>query len=80
MLFLLKYNFLDAIDIPVVREFTVQFVSYVKSVYQDEIYQVIQETEDISDEVNTEVLESRKRPLELFVSQEDIESEFLDED
>jgi len=41
---------------------------------------ILEDSRDISDEVNTEVLESRKRPLELFVSQEDIESEFLDED
>ena len=67
MLFLLKYDFLDAIVVPEVHEFTIQFVSYVKSVYQDEIYHVIEETKDISDELIDRLTEIAKEFSKLFV-------------
>jgi F-type H+-transporting ATPase subunit alpha len=50
MLFLLKYDFLDEIEVAQVHEYASQFVSYVKSVYYDDIYAVILQTQDISDE------------------------------
>lgn len=49
ILFLLKENYLDAIDLKNVQVFVRQFVSYVQSVYQD-VYDSILEKEDISDE------------------------------
>ena len=49
MLFLLRENFLDKIDPVQVHNFVMQFVSYVKSVYQD-TYAIIVRTQDISAE------------------------------
>lgn len=46
MLFLLKENFLDALSAPEVTPFALQFVSYVKSVYQ-ELYTEIFTTQDL---------------------------------
>jgi F-type H+/Na+-transporting ATPase subunit alpha len=54
MLFLLKYNFLDAIKAAQVREFCTQFVGYIKLSYP-EIYKKIAETADISDEIIKEL-------------------------
>lgn len=48
-LFLLKENFLDEIAIPQVGTYATQFVSYVKSVYQ-ETYNQIKEAQEYSDE------------------------------
>ncbi len=50
ILFLLKENFLDAIDLPIVNLFVAQFVSYVQSVYPDE-YGAILQTQDVSDDM-----------------------------
>jgi len=50
MLFLLKENFLDAIELPHINTFVFQFVSYVRSVYQDE-YAAIFQLQDISEEI-----------------------------
>lgn len=47
MLFLLKENFLDVVDIKHVNTFVVQFISYVRSVYPNE-YSTIYRTADIS--------------------------------
>ncbi|MCK9544059.1 MAG: F0F1 ATP synthase subunit alpha [Novosphingobium sp.] len=49
MLFLLKYNFLDNLPLHEVNNFSTQFASYVKSVYQ-ELYNKILTTQDISDD------------------------------
>jgi F-type H+-transporting ATPase subunit alpha len=54
MLFLLKYNFLDAIRVSQIREFSLQFVAYIKLSYA-ELYQKIATTGEISDEVIKEL-------------------------
>ncbi len=51
ILFLLKNDFLDAVKITEVHDFVTQFVSYIKSVYFDEIYSVIYKSQDVSDEM-----------------------------
>jgi len=38
---------------------------------------ILEDSLEISDEVIMEIEESRKRPVESFVSQEDVEAEFL---
>lgn len=48
MLFLLKEGFLDKLDKKLVHEFAVQFVSYVRSVYE-ELYNRIFNTKDINE-------------------------------
>lgn len=67
ILFLLKYNFLDHVKTSDVHAFITQFVSYVKSVYFEEIYHVIEKTEDISDEVLRKTTEIAKEFSKLFV-------------
>jgi len=54
MLFLLKYNFLDAVKVNQVREFCTQFVAYIKLSYP-ELHKKIAETADISDEIIKEL-------------------------
>ncbi|MBY0110302.1 MAG: F0F1 ATP synthase subunit alpha [Candidatus Babeliaceae bacterium] len=54
MLFLLKYNFLDAIKVSQIREFCIQFVGYIKLSYS-ELYKKITESGDVSDEVIKEL-------------------------
>ena len=51
-LFLLKENFLDALDVKYVKAYTTQFAGYVKGAYQ-EIYQGIEEKKDLSEQVIT---------------------------
>ncbi len=70
MLFLLRYDFLDAVKLPQIHPFVTQFVSYVKSVYQDDIYRVIFETEDLSDEMIKRLCEVAKEFSKLFVAPE----------
>ena len=50
MLFVLKHNYLDGIEIWDVRSFATQFADYTKSVHEP-VYEQIRETEDISDEL-----------------------------
>jgi F-type H+-transporting ATPase subunit alpha len=54
MLFLLKFNFLDAIKVSQVREFCTQFVAYIKLSYP-ELYKKIAQTAEISDELIKEL-------------------------
>ncbi len=54
MLFLLKYNFLDAIKVSQVRDFCYQFVAYIKLSYP-ELYKKIEQTADVSDEIIKEL-------------------------
>jgi len=69
MLFLLQEDFLDDLLVSQVGSFTTQFVSYVKSVYPD-TYNVILETQDLSDEI-TEALRTIAREFsKLFVAPE----------
>ncbi len=67
ILFLLRYDFLDAIKVVDIHSFVTQFVSYVKSVYFDEIYEVIRGTEDISKELTDRIIEVAKEFSKLFV-------------
>jgi len=67
ILFLLKENFLEGLDIKNVRVFVTQFVSYVRSVYQDE-YAAILQTEDISDEMRERLLIIAKEFNKLFIA------------
>lgn len=48
MLFLLKYSYLDNIDVKAVSSFVLQFVNYIKSVYPD-IYKRILKHQEISE-------------------------------
>jgi F-type H+/Na+-transporting ATPase subunit alpha len=70
MLFLLRYDFLENVKIPQIQAFTTQFVSYVKSVYQDDIYKVILESEDLSDEMIERLCVVAKEFSKLFVAPE----------
>lgn len=55
MLFLLKENFLDAIDVKKVHAFATQFVSFTKSVYRP-IYDAILQTGDVNDEIKDDLI------------------------
>jgi F-type H+-transporting ATPase subunit alpha len=68
MLFLLRYDFLDSVKIAQVHPFVTQFVSYVKSVYHDEIYEVIFKTEDLSESIIERLREIAKEFSKLFVA------------
>ncbi len=69
MLLVLKENFLDDLELKHIRVFATQFVSYVKSVYQD-VYNTILQTQDISDETKDEVIEIATEFSKLFVPPE----------
>ena len=66
MLFLLRENFLDALDLKLVRSFALQFISYVKSVYQD-LYKRILQTADIKDVDLVQIREIAKEFTNLFM-------------
>lgn len=70
MLFLLRYSFLDAVKVRHVHSFVTQFVSYIKSVYKDEIYDVIFQTQDLSNEMIERLSEVAKEFSKLFVPPE----------
>ncbi len=59
MLFLLRENFLEGIDRKRVREFALQFASYVKSVYEP-VYRSIAETKDLLPAVEAQLHEIAK--------------------
>jgi F-type H+-transporting ATPase subunit alpha len=67
ILFLLSENFLDKVELNQVRNFAVQFASYVKSVYQD-VYTTIAKTGDFEDEDKDKLREIAKEFSLLFVS------------
>ena len=67
ILFVLNENFLDPIAVNQARDFATQFVSYVKSVYQD-VYNTIAKTADMTDEDRIKVREIAKEFSMLFVS------------
>ncbi|MBA3954618.1 F0F1 ATP synthase subunit alpha [Candidatus Dependentiae bacterium] len=60
LLMLLRDNFLDDLDIKLVRSFSLQFISYIKSIYPD-LYKAIFHSGDISD---TQLVELRHITLE----------------
>lgn len=68
MLFLVKEDFLDDIEVGYVSEFSTQFVSYIKSVYRD-IYDDIHKTQDISDQVTKRLITIAEEFSKLFVAQ-----------
>ncbi len=70
ILFLLKENFLDKIDIKNVQTYIRQFVSYVQSVYKD-IYQTIFTQEDITDDMSKRLQEIAIEFDKLFVPTEE---------
>lgn len=69
ILFLLRYDFLDAIKLYEIHSFVTQFVSYVESVYFDKIYRVIEKTEDISPDLIDLLMIVAKEFSKLFVPQ-----------
>lgn len=69
MLFLLKENFLDVIAPKHVREFALQFVSYVKNVYHD-VYAMIYDTQDIPDDIKDHLVVIAKEFSSVFVPKE----------
>jgi F-type H+-transporting ATPase subunit alpha len=75
ILFLLNENFLDKVELTQVRNFAVQFASYVKSVYQD-VYSTIAKTGDLTNEDKNKVREIAKEFSLLFVSNKDTGSRF----
>lgn len=66
MLFLLRENYLDEVDLKHVHAFVIQFVSYVQSVYPD-IYKEIDSTQDISDAILIELRRIAQEFSKLFM-------------
>lgn len=66
-LFLLKENFLDSLLPKNVSEFSLQFISYVQSVYKT-VYDTIHQTADISPETHKKLIEIAQEFTKLFVS------------
>jgi F-type H+-transporting ATPase subunit alpha len=66
MLFLLQENFLDVVELKQVNTFVSQFVSYVRSVYQDQ-YAALYQTQDISDAMRQELLVIATEFSKLFI-------------
>lgn len=67
--FLLKQNFLDPIAVRHIHAFIMQFISYVKSVYRP-VYDSIEQTQDVSDEMRHDLLTIAKEFASLFVAKE----------
>ncbi len=66
ILFVLRENFLDALDHKHVSAFTNQFISYVRSVYP-KVYETILREADITDTTRVEVLKVANEFAKLFV-------------
>lgn len=66
MLFLLKENFLDSLAVKYVQQYAEQFVSYVKSIYQD-VYDTILQSEDVSDQIQNKLSEIAHEFNKIFV-------------
>lgn len=69
MLLLLKEGFLDGLPLNQINSFTVQFVSYFKSVYAD-LYANIFESQDISDVILSKTIDVAREFSTLFVAAE----------
>lgn len=67
MLFLLKENFLDKLVMADVLPFATQYVSYIKSVYP-ELYDIIEDTKDLPNEIVHQLLECAHEFSKIFVS------------
>ncbi len=66
MLILLREGFLDTLALSQVNSFAIQFVSYIKSVYND-IYNTIFDTQDMTDETVSKIIEVAQEFSKLFV-------------
>lgn len=66
MLFLLRYNFLDALKLAEIHSFVMQFVSYVHSIYQD-LYKEILHTGQITEHQINKLKEIAKEFSHLFL-------------
>lgn len=67
ILFALKENFLDALDIKQVQPFTTQLVSYVKSVYPN-TYEELFKSQDINDDIYAQLREIVAEFSKLFIA------------
>ena len=67
MLFTLKENLLDKLDLTDVRLFAVQFVSYVKSIYP-QLYDALFKHADISKDLYNQLMKIAKEFSKVFVS------------
>ncbi len=67
ILFLLRNDFLDAVRVVDIHAFISQFVSYVKSVYFQEIYEIIRVTQDIGPEMTERLMVVAREFSKLFV-------------
>ena len=67
ILFLLRYNFLDPIAIKDIYSFATQFVSYVRSVYDKDIYEEIRTSQDVSDELIERISKVAKEFAKLYI-------------
>jgi len=70
ILFLFKEGYLDKIALKNIQIFIAQFVSYVKSVYQN-MYNAILKTEDLSDDLRMQLLDVATEFSKLFVVPEE---------
>lgn len=70
MLFALKENFLDSVEVKNVRTFSTQFVSYVRSVYP-EVYNTIFTEKDLSQEIYAQLMGIAQEFTKLFIPPEE---------
>ncbi|MCX5922719.1 MAG: F0F1 ATP synthase subunit alpha [Candidatus Dependentiae bacterium] len=70
ILFVFKEGFLDKLAMKDVHVFVMQFVSYVKSVYQ-EVYGTILSTADLSDDIRAQLVVIATEFSKLFIAPED---------
>ena len=68
-LFLLRENFLDDVPRAQVRNYALQFMSYIKSVYAS-LYKSIQETKDITPETLNGLREAAQEFMSVFVAKD----------
>ena len=66
MLFLLRENFLDSINIESVNQYAIQFVSYVKSVYRI-LYDTIERSQDVAGDVIRQLTTIAQEFSKIFV-------------
>ena len=69
MLFLIKDNFLDDVEVTHVRQFATQYVSYVKSVYH-ELYEGIRTSQNITDEMFKRLAIAAREFRSLFTAED----------
>ena len=67
ILFLLKENFLDPIDLKHVASFAQEFISFVRSVYKP-VYDTIEQMADVSDEIRDDLIDIAKEFSTVFAA------------